>query len=130
VQLHLHTRKHFPSYKRKQSSRYLFCCGQGIDVFDPKFNIVSPGADAEVYFPYTQEDKRLKKFHSELKELLYGSPEKGKSVGQLKSKDKPIIFRLEFGSTFSVLVLFILFTFKQMLCTACDAWQLIKLRSA
>ena len=72
-----------------------------MDVFDPKFNIVSPGADAEVYFPYTQEDKRLKKFHSELKELLYGSPEKGKSVGQLKSKDKPIIFRLEFGSTFS-----------------------------
>ena len=54
-----------------------------------------------MYFPYTQEDKRLKKFHSELKELLYGSPEKGKSVGQLKSKDKPIIFRLEFGSTFS-----------------------------
>lgn len=71
-------------------------------MFDPKFNIVSPGADAEVYFPYTQEDKRLKQFHSELKELLYGSPEKGKSVGQLKSKDKPIIFRLEFGSTFSV----------------------------
>jgi len=69
-------------------------------VFDPKFNIVSPGADAEVYFPYTQEDKRLKKFHPELKELLYGSPEKGKSVGQLKAKDKPIIFRLVLGSTF------------------------------
>src|SRR5690606_32877081 len=26
---------------------------QGIDVFDPKFNIVSPGADPEVYFPYS-----------------------------------------------------------------------------
>lgn len=67
--------------------------GQGIDVFDPKFNIVSPGADADVYFPFTQEDKRLKKFHPELKELLYGAPEKGKSVGQLKDKHKPIIFR-------------------------------------
>ncbi|DBB12256.1 hypothetical protein WJX82_005134 [Trebouxia sp. C0006] len=72
----------------------LYRVTSGIDVFDPKFNIVSPGADAEVYFPYTQEDKRLKKFHSELKELLYGSPEKGKSVGQLKSKDKPIIFSM------------------------------------
>ena len=25
----------------------------GIDVFDPKFNIVSPGADEEIYFPHT-----------------------------------------------------------------------------
>lgn len=24
---------------------------QGIDVFDPKFNIVSPGADQDLYFP-------------------------------------------------------------------------------
>ncbi len=66
----------------------------------------------QVYFPYTQEDKRLKKFHSELKELLYGSPEKGKSVGQLKSKDKPIIFRFAVGVNF---------WFCQLLCTACDA---------
>ena len=66
---------------------------QGVDVFDPKFNIVSPGADPDVYFPYTQQDSRLTKFHSELKELLFGSPEKGKSVGQLKDKNKPIIFR-------------------------------------
>ena len=78
------------------------CCGdlnktvvlsQGIDVFDPKFNIVSPGADPDVYFPYTQEDRRLKKYHAELKELLYGGPEKGKAVGQLEHRDKPIIFR-------------------------------------
>ena len=62
-------------------------------MFDPKFNIVSPGADADVYFPYTEEERRLKKFHPELKKLLYGEPEPGKSVGQLKEKDKPIIFR-------------------------------------
>lgn len=71
-------------------------CGaslQGIDVFDPKFNIVSPGADPDVYFPFTQEDRRLTKFHPELKEILYGGPEKGKAVGQLKDQDKPIIFR-------------------------------------
>ena len=66
---------------------------QGIDVFDPKFNIVSPGADPDVYFPYTQADRRLTQFHPELKELLFGGPEKGRSVGHLKNKDKPIIFR-------------------------------------
>ena len=31
---------------------------QGIDVKDCKFNIVSPGADPDVYFPYTEENKR------------------------------------------------------------------------
>ncbi len=31
----------------------------GIDVFDPRFNIVSPGADPDIYFPYTEEDRRL-----------------------------------------------------------------------
>ena len=68
-------------------------CVQGIDVFDPKFNIVSPGADPDVYFPYTEEKRRLTKYHDEIKELLYGAPQEGKFVGQLKDKDKPIIFR-------------------------------------
>lgn len=31
----------------------------GIDVFDPKFNIVSPGADMSIYFPHTEKAKRL-----------------------------------------------------------------------
>src|SRR5690606_10466376 len=30
----------------------------GIDVFDPKFNIVSPGADATVYFPHDESPRR------------------------------------------------------------------------
>lgn len=47
----------------------------GIDVFDPKFNIVSPGADMSVYFPYTEKDKRLTAFHPEIEELLYSSVE-------------------------------------------------------
>jgi sucrose synthase len=47
----------------------------GIDVFDPKFNIVSPGADMSVYFPYTEADKRLTAFHPEIEELLYSEVE-------------------------------------------------------
>lgn len=47
----------------------------GIDVFDPKFNIVSPGADMSIYFPYTEEKRRLTKFHSEIEELLYSDVE-------------------------------------------------------
>lgn len=47
----------------------------GIDVFDPKFNIVSPGADMSIYFPYTEEKRRLKSFHPEIEELLYSDVE-------------------------------------------------------
>lgn len=47
----------------------------GIDSFDPKFNIVSPGADMSIYFPYTEKEKRLTKFHPEIEELLYSPVE-------------------------------------------------------
>lgn len=43
----------------------------GIDVFDPKFNIVSPGADLSIYFNYTEEKKRLTALHPEIEELLF-----------------------------------------------------------
>lgn len=43
----------------------------GIDVFDPKFNIVSPGADTTVYFPFTDEERRLTKLHERINQLLY-----------------------------------------------------------
>lgn len=43
----------------------------GIDVFDPKFNIVSPGADMEIYFPFTEKQKRLTALHSSIEKILY-----------------------------------------------------------
>ncbi|XBI36216.1 hypothetical protein VPH35_121770 [Triticum aestivum] len=66
----------------------------GIDVFDPKFNIVSPGADMTVYFPYTETDKRLTAFHSEIEELLYSDVENDEHKFVLKDRNKPIIFSM------------------------------------
>lgn len=43
----------------------------GIDVFDPKFNIVSPGADMSIYFPFTEKDKRLTALHGSIESLIY-----------------------------------------------------------
>jgi sucrose synthase len=43
----------------------------GIDVFDPKFNIVSPGADQSVYFPFTDKEQRLTHIHESIEELLF-----------------------------------------------------------
>lgn len=66
----------------------------GIDVFDPKFNIVSPGADMSVYFPYTEKDKRLTAFHPDIEELLYSPTQNGDHIGILNDRTKPIIFSM------------------------------------
>nr|QNU13188.1 sucrose synthase 1 [Paeonia suffruticosa] len=66
----------------------------GIDVFDPKFNIVSPGADMSIYYPYTEEERRLKSFHPEIEELLYSSVENKEHLCVLKDRSKPILFSM------------------------------------
>ncbi len=67
---------------------------QGIDVYDPKFNIVSPGADPEVYFPYTKSLSRFSHLHDEIESLIYGDGEIAASRGELIDRDKPLIFTL------------------------------------
>ncbi|KAK9868248.1 hypothetical protein WJX84_008916, partial [Apatococcus fuscideae] len=67
----------------------------GINVFDPKFNIVSPGADQGLYFPYDKKDKRLTDLHEDIEQLLFGqdeSPDFAKGV--LEDRKKPIIFSM------------------------------------
>ncbi|CAI8589699.1 unnamed protein product [Vicia faba] len=66
----------------------------GIDVFDPKFNIVSPGADLSIYFPYTETERRLTSFHPDIEELLYSSVENEEHICVLKDRSKPIIFTM------------------------------------
>uniref|UniRef100_A0A0A0LQA9 Sucrose synthase n=1 Tax=Cucumis sativus TaxID=3659 RepID=A0A0A0LQA9_CUCSA len=66
----------------------------GINVFDPKFNIASPGADQSVYFPFTEKSKRLTNFHPEIEELLYSRENNDEHIGYLADKKKPIIFSM------------------------------------
>ncbi|XP_039125152.1 sucrose synthase 2 [Dioscorea cayenensis subsp. rotundata] len=66
----------------------------GIDVFDTKFNIVSPGADMSIYFPYTEQNNRLTALHPEIEELLYSPVENSLHKFVLKDRSKPIIFSM------------------------------------
>jgi len=66
----------------------------GIDVFDPKFNIVSPGADPEIYFPATETSRRLGHLHAEFEELLFGRQTREDIRGVLQARDKPILFTM------------------------------------
>ena len=65
----------------------------GVNVFDPKFNIVSPGADPDVYFPYYQEDSRFKDLHQDIETLIYKDG-LSYATGSYKDPEKPIIFAM------------------------------------
>lgn len=65
----------------------------GVDVFDPKFNIVSPGADDGAFFSCRDGERRLNELSDEIDELIFGHPAEG-SRGELKDRDKPLIFTM------------------------------------
>jgi len=65
----------------------------GVDVFDPRFNIVSPGSDPEIYFPHFETDRRLTVLRPELEDLLSKEGLPG-SRGNLQDTDKPILFSM------------------------------------
>ncbi len=72
----------------------LFRVVNGVDMFDPKFNIVSPGADSEVYFSRSETERRLPGLHDELKELIFGSADRDDARGEFLDKSKPILFTM------------------------------------
>jgi sucrose synthase len=65
----------------------------GIDCFDPKFNIVSPGADARIFFPYFDEARRPEELRKEVETMVYGSPDCA-FRGLLTDQDKPLLFAM------------------------------------
>lgn len=72
----------------------LYRVENGIDVFDTKFNIVSPGADPRYYFPYSNSAVRLNYLQDEIDDLLFGDEPCDDRRGVLRDKKKPIIFSM------------------------------------
>ncbi len=75
----------------------LFRVIDGVNVFDPRFNIISPGCDASIYFPFSEAGRRLTSLHPSLRKLIYG-PEDGQTRGSLDpqgtGRPKPILFSM------------------------------------
>ena len=65
----------------------------GIDCFDPKFNIVAPGADPDIFFPYYEEDWRMPDIKAEIGELVFGQPGPN-ARGVLPDREKPLLFAM------------------------------------
>lgn len=66
----------------------------GIDLYDPKFNIVSPGANPDIFFSHAATERRLKGLWPDIDQLVYGAWDPAESRGALESPEKPLIFTL------------------------------------
>jgi sucrose synthase len=65
----------------------------GIDCFDPKFNIVSPGADADTFFPYSDVERRPGQLTEDVAEMVHGDSQRG-ARGRLEDDGKPVLFAM------------------------------------
>jgi len=66
----------------------------GINLFHPKFNIVPPGVNSRVYFPYTQAEDRIKETEEYLYELIFRNMEDPDVVGKLENPDLIPVFSM------------------------------------
>ena len=85
----------------------LYRVNGGINLFHPKFNIVPPGVNAKIFFPYKNEEDRLKDIGKELEKLLFGNSEDPEVVGQLADDSRMPLFsmaRLDSNKNLTALV--------------------------
>jgi sucrose synthase len=66
----------------------------GIELFSPKFNVVPPGVNENVYFPYTREEDRIPDARQRLEELLFTLEDPSQVYGTLDDPSKRPIFSM------------------------------------
>jgi sucrose synthase len=71
----------------------LFQVINGINLFAPKFNVIPPGVDEELYFPYFEHEKRIQSKREHWESRLF-SEESDDIFGKLDDPEKPPIFTM------------------------------------
>jgi sucrose synthase len=71
----------------------LFRVAGGINIFHPKFNILPPGVNTEIFFPYSEKDKRINEITEECSQRLFYR-KTDEIIGVLKNPELPPIFSM------------------------------------
>jgi sucrose synthase len=66
----------------------------GAELFSPKFNVVPPGVNEHIYFPYTRETERIPGDTQRLQELLFTLQDPEQVFGHLDDPNKPPLFSM------------------------------------
>jgi sucrose synthase len=72
----------------------LYHAVNGIELFSPKFNVVPPGVNESVFFPYTNTDDRILNLREPLEHLLFVENDPAQAFGKLDDPDKRPIFSM------------------------------------
>ncbi len=65
----------------------------GVNLLDPKFNVISPGVDEELYFPFFQQEKRTLHTRERLWHMLFKEVS-DEIFGELEDPDKRPLFSM------------------------------------
>lgn len=66
----------------------------GVELFSPKFNVVPPGVNESVYFPYTRIEDRNESDRSRLEAMLFTQEDPAQIFGKLDDPNKRPIFSM------------------------------------
>jgi sucrose synthase len=72
----------------------LYHVTSGIELFSPKFNVVPPGVNEAVFFPYTRTDDRLLECRDRLEDLLFTLEDPAQVYGKLEDPTKRPLFSM------------------------------------
>ncbi|NES86701.1 MAG: sucrose synthase [Moorea sp. SIO2B7] len=67
---------------------------KGIELFSPKFNVVPPGVNESVFFPYTRTEDRSSTTGKRIEELLFTLEDPAQVFGKLDDPNKRPIFSM------------------------------------
>ncbi|AFY58552.1 sucrose synthase [Rivularia sp. PCC 7116] len=88
-----HTPGQYESYQSFTMPK-LYHVVSGIDLTNPKFNVVPPGVNENVYFPYTKIEDRLLDNRERLEDLLFTLEDSTQVFGKLSDISKRPIFSM------------------------------------
>lgn len=66
----------------------------GVELFSPKFNVVPPGVNESVYFPYTRIEERNESDRARLEAMLFTQEDPAQIFGKLEDPNKRPIFSM------------------------------------
>jgi sucrose synthase len=66
----------------------------GVELFSPKFNVVFPGVDESIFFPYTKTADRIDTTRRRLEDLVFTADDPAKVSGRLDDPSLPPMFTM------------------------------------
>ena len=66
----------------------------GIDIHHPKFNIISPGVDTDLFFSHGDSMRRLTDLHETIREVIFGTATGPGRRGRFANPEKPLLFTM------------------------------------